>query len=677
MLPKHNNPTSKERTAWAPYNFVPLPDRPFTAADDGRSILNPDQGVYDVERRLTGWLDIRLETRAPVYVRGPLTPAEHETKERQEAESNEGTAHLQKMRNKPEFFHTGDPNAPVIPGSSLRGMIRTICEILGHGKFGPAPERPLVYRAVGDISSHGEAYRKLLMDEQPGQKNWFIPKYQGGFIRKGTDGWYIQPAEVHNGATWARVEHSLLSDVAITGENQLTKPKGHVAAWHKCKNAREVYVKLGLKAFKPARVAKIERVEVSAPVSAVAGAGLQKAVLTISGRIPRKHSEAVIFLPDVTKTQGDGWIPISEDPGDRLYGDIVSAYRDQGTPDQKALLGKDSELRDEWQYQPVFYLLDQAGNLIFFGHTQMFRLPYRRPPTGFLPASFTDEGRIDLAEAMFGKVRGENSGQAGRVFVGDARLEPGQSDPWLPGGEIVPKILSSPKPTTFQHYLTQPRPDVSDGKGLETYNSDPRSTTLRGYKLYWHKRTARREDIEEKPGNLKNPDLYTRMKPVRSGLSFTFRVWFENLLLQELGLLWWALALSPDGDYCHSLGMGKPYGLGAVKLTPTLHLVDPQRRYGALLDGTGWVAGEVDAATAQRQLELSKQQFEQFITKSQQQQGVSFAQLERVRMLLEMLRWPGPNPQNTGYMEIERWENGRKTNEYRGRPVLPDPLRVK
>ncbi len=683
MSIKHANPTTPERTARAPYNFVPLPDRPFTSAD-GNSLLNPDQGVFHPSPgRLTGWLDVTLETRAPVYVRGPLSPAEHRRREKQEADLNDRTAHLDKLRNKPDFFHTGDPNDPVIPGSSLRGLLRTMCEILGHGKFGPAPDRPLVYRAVGDISAHGEAYRNQLMADAPGKSLWFIPKYAAGYIRRGTNGWYIQPAEVHNGASWARVEHDLLTSagVAVTGDNILTKPKPHVAPWHNCKNAREVYVAIDAKKFRKVRNVMIERVEVTQIADSNTG-GLMKAVLAISGRIPRKHSEAIVFPPDAAKTQANGWIPIPDDPEERPSGDIVMAYRDQGTPDQKSLLGKDSELRDGWEYQPVFYLLDSAGKLLFFGHTQMFRLPYRRSPRGFLPITYTDPGRIDLAEAMFGVVRGQKGGQAGRVFVGDARLNPGQGNPFLPGGVVIPRILSTPKPTTFQHYLTQPRPDVTDGKGLETYNADPGATTLRGYKLYWHKGNPPREAFEEARDKLKDlgqDTQHTRIHPVRPGLTFTFRVRFENLLPQELGLLWWAVALPApgDGDYCHSIGMGKPYGLGAVKLRPTLTLIDPQRRYEALLDGGGWATGEEPPDEAQNLLEQCRTHFEQFIVKSQKQEGTPFAQLERVRMLLALLRWPGPNPESTRYMEIERWENGKKRNEYRGRPVLPDPLRVR
>ena len=153
MAARHKNPTSPQRTALAPYNFVSLPDLTlaFPAKDNP---FHVDQSLYH-GTHLTGWVDVTLETQSPVYIRGPLTPKEHRQAEREEKDNK--TPHLQKMRNKPDFFYTRDPNEPVIPGSSLRGMIRTLAEVLGHGKLTPVSDEPLVYRAVGDISSHGEA----------------------------------------------------------------------------------------------------------------------------------------------------------------------------------------------------------------------------------------------------------------------------------------------------------------------------------------------------------------------------------------------------------------------------------------------------------------------------------------------------------------------------------------
>jgi CRISPR-associated protein (TIGR03986 family) len=658
MAARHKNPTSPQRTALAPYNFVSLPDRvlAFPAEDNPFQV---DQSLYH-DSHLTGWVDVTLETRSPVYIRGPLTPEEHRQAEREEKDNK--TPHLQKMRNKPDFFYTRDPNEPVIPGSSLRGMIRTLAEVLGHGKLAPVSDEPLVYRAVGDISSHGEAYRQQLMAEVPGEKNHFIPRFRGGYIQRMDDGrWGIQPAQEIGGTTYARI-------------SEMKIPQ-RLDRWGKCRNAYEIHIAAGPYDFQEVRGGfvriKYAKVTLASPI---AEGGLRPAVLAVSGKMESKRSEAVIYMPD----ENQPTIPIPDGSDENDLRDLVTAYRNQISPEQERLLGKDGVLQPD---QPVFYLMEK-DRLVFFGHTQMFRIPYPRSPQQMLPSIHNDDNRIDLAEGLFGRARGTGEAQAGRVFFSDAQLEPEQTNPWLPENPVViPAILSGPKPTTFQHYLTQDRPDVERGKGLSTYNDSSSRTTLRGHKFYWHKGPVQRQDFAEKPVPDESKDTqHTKMKPVREGLTFRFRVHFENLRLPELGLLLWALQLPGQGDHFHKLGMGKPLGLGAVKLTPTLYLVDPGRRYTHLFGKQGWYTGKEKSDTAQAVHAEAIKGFEKLILRLTKQEGVAFAKLPRIQELLALLNWPGPDKRETRYMEIEHADptaKRGKRNEYRDRPVLPDPLHVR
>ncbi|MFQ5421545.1 MAG: TIGR03986 family CRISPR-associated RAMP protein, partial [Anaerolineae bacterium] len=531
MAPKHKNPSSDRRTAVAPYNFIPVPDWPLPASD------KVDHSVYDHKRRLTGWIDVTLETRSPVYVRGPLSPAEHRQMEQED--SDDKKPHLEKLRNKPDFFHTGDPNAPAIPGSSLRGMLRTLAQILGYGKLAPVSDAPLVYRAVADMSSHGDAYRARLMEEEPGQKNHYIPRIKGGYMWYDDNGdWYIRPAQEWGGVTYAR----------LSRRNIPRKLKN----WRNCRNASIVYIEPGPYEFQKVRGGFIHIKYANVlRVMADDAPGLRMAVLAQSGKMFKKNSEAVIFAPD----ENAALI--------RAPDELVTAYRDQISPEQERLLGKNGVLRQD---QPIFYLLE-GGKLTFFGHTRMFRMPYPHSPREMLSMAHRDDKLTDYAEAIFGSAKGEDTGTAGRVYVSDAQMVTGQKSPWLSDDPIlIPEILSGPKPTTFQHYLTQSNPDAPKGQGLHTYNDDSRKTTLRGFKMYWHKGDASRHQIAEKGKiDLQKDTQHTKMKPVRSGVEFKFRVYYENLLLAELGLLWWTMALPANGDYCHKLGMGKPLGMGAVK----------------------------------------------------------------------------------------------------------------
>ena len=153
--PVHQNPR-EEHAAKAPYNFVPLPERVVTV--DPEQL--PDQDVYDAARH-TGWIKCKLTTFSPLYVRAALMPEEFERV--QDATREAKLPVRERVRNKPDFFYAEDRLHPVIPGSSLRGMLRALVEIVSYGKMQWVADRQLVYRAVGDTTSHGEGYRERLM----------------------------------------------------------------------------------------------------------------------------------------------------------------------------------------------------------------------------------------------------------------------------------------------------------------------------------------------------------------------------------------------------------------------------------------------------------------------------------------------------------------------------------
>jgi CRISPR-associated protein (TIGR03986 family) len=247
------------------------------------------------------------------------------------------------------------------------------------------------------------------------------------------------------------------------------------------------------------------------------------------------------------------------------------------------------------------------GKLVFFGHTMMFRLPYDRTPYEFVPPGLraeTSDVDIDLAEAIFGFTsrgkEGNRGSRAGRISFGDARLEPGQSDIWLSSGHpVIPKILSGPKPTAFQHYLTQQQPDEvpSTNKNgtpklelrLDHYASPPpHETVIRGHKLYWHKGSVGLSDIKDSRCNgLQVDSKHTLIKPVKAGVRFRSTIHFENLSRVELGAVLWTLVLPGEQgrEYRHKIGMGKPLGMGSVKLVPKLYLDDRKSRYSRLFEG--------------------------------------------------------------------------------------------
>lgn len=179
--PEHKNPRPN-RVASAPYNFVPLPEKIISAVSDPRDL--PDHDEYDRER-FSGYFDVTLTTRSPLYIRGPLSVTDFS---RQEQDPQ--------IKNKPEFFHTGDERTPVIPGSSLRGMLRALLEIISYSKVQWVSEKQLFFRTV-DTTTVGEHYRERM-----------VGHVETGFLTRQGDTYFIQVCSV------ARVKRSTIGSSA-------------------------------------------------------------------------------------------------------------------------------------------------------------------------------------------------------------------------------------------------------------------------------------------------------------------------------------------------------------------------------------------------------------------------------------------------------------------------------
>lgn len=103
------------------------------------------------------------------------------------------------------------------------------------------------------------------------------------------------------------------------------------------------------------------------------------------------------------------------------------------------------------------------------GFAFLYRQPYPKKMHGFLPSSHV-EGGVDLPQSVFGYVKGEKAlkgrVQFGNAFIDNAKLEASKAF-----------VLGSPKPSFYPFYVEQ----KGDSK-LETYFS--KTTKLSGYKRY-------------------------------------------------------------------------------------------------------------------------------------------------------------------------------------------------
>jgi CRISPR-associated protein (TIGR03986 family) len=668
-LPKHRNP-APHRTASAPYNFVPLPEIVVTAVNSADELPDHDRYHHD---KYTGYFDVILTTKSPLYIRCPFTLDEFLRQECDE-EERKNISFRQKVKNTPHFFYTRNPSQPVIPGSSLRGMLRSLLEIVSYGKVQWVTDKQLFFRTV-DNTAVGRYYKSRMTG-----------KVEAGFLRRTAQGYVIKVCEI------ARVPHDKLDGPLYIGQGPSQVPRWDgepPTQWV------QVWVKLS------------DDGKFVNELSYINQPGWKEGVLVITGYFPNKKKEFVFLSPDANSEE----IYVPEELLERFHDD------DQITQWQKRAFPKDKPGRNCREQDgmlrknpsdpgdPVFFLRED-GKLTFLGRAQMFRLPYVNSPLKLVPEELRRPEDIDYAEALFGFARtskeledmkqrsiiqkipeqgDKKRAYAGRVFVTDAVLVEGQTDLWLSERPVVPKILASPKPTAFQHYLVQPSSEKSE---LKHYDSKtPEETVIRGHKRYWLQGERTVENIRETNEISNNSTQHTQFKPIKPGVKFKFRIYFENLSKRELGALCWVLHPlgEPGKEYCHQLGMGKPLGMGAVKLEATLYLTDRTKRYTSLFNGDNWqtgISGSGQALSDRTTLEQLTREFEEHVlgVLNPNKPCTHLYELKRIAMLLKMMEWPGYPPVPNGPLFLSR-ENRPNTrymriqskNEYQDRPVLPDP----
>jgi len=609
----------------APYNFIPLNEKVVPAEEI------PEFDRYYTENRFTGYIDIEIKALTPLYIRDTLTEEEYKEKLRIEDENENKKKNKQQKFINPDFFSPG--GLPRIPGSSLRGMIRTLVEIMSFGKFMFFDDARLYYRGLADKC-------KNLRDEYRSK----IHGKSAGILYKVGFEYFIKPSK---------------------GFKQIFKSE-----------AREIIEKNGYtyEEFKHYKI--------------------NNAYIVVSGPMQGKKRDWLIEFPD----EKIGAIHVSPE-------DIQNYKNDKNRSDRVPDLLKLA--KDE---VPCFYIMykdSKEKDKIAFGHTGFFRLAYEKTIGDHIPSELKNPDITDLAEAIFGNEKTH----AGRVFFEDAYLDGKPEDALLE--TAIPKILSNPKPTCFQHYLEQNEENLKDHpKNLAHYNKE---NPIRGYKLYWHRSglnyeaeeisfdeeefnkllsdfNKRKDDfneyiIEEKnnkikinlkklPNELKEIIIksvgkyetqHTLLKPINKGAVFRGRIRFENLSKVELGALLFALDL-PDG-LAHKLGMGKPLGLGSVKITPKLYLSDRMKRYTDLFAEWDGLNDETNRITE------FKDEFEKYVLDKLRNSGAiqkninSLWDIERMQHLKSMLDFNNkPNDDETDYLPLD---------EFKERKVLPKPNEIK
>lgn len=478
----------------APYNFIPLSDKILLPYDSVESL--PAHDRIDPSLK-TGEICVTMVADTPVFV-------------------SDGD------KNDPHFFR-GSNGKYMIPGSTIRGMVRENMQILGFGLMRPGEDLEDIQIFFRDFASASGSrddplkkyYCAALGIKQmpmPSGRPKAIPQLvKSGYLKKEKGKYKIYPSKGsymlvrrdHPGVRCFGTEDARTENVYYRAEGDRVK---------------EICPAVGEKN------------------------GLRRGTLLYTGKPVRSwnrqtgrledHPNHLYLIPEADWSAQP--LTLDED-------DVLSYMED--FEKRRNVLGRNRNFWNlplEGREKPVFYV--QYEGHVYFGMSRFLRIGYRYPLSCGLPESHkAGMDKLDFPRAILGYVSKNSGSYRSRVSFGDFAAD-GEAYEMPP----ISMILGEPKPSYYPGYVV----------GGKHYNHE--DFRLRGYKQYWLK------EVEATDDNGK-PRAATTIRPLPRGTKFSGTIRYKNLTEAELGLLLWCLRLE-KGCY-QSVGMAKPYGYGRMRLT--------------------------------------------------------------------------------------------------------------
>ena len=492
----------------APYNFVPLENRAFYP-----SWANHISQDIPFEDGVSGSIEYTIEAETPIFVRNGYTD-----------------------RKDPDTKFSQTPNGQYfIPGTSIKGEIRNVLEILSFGKMTQVQDARF---GIRDLSNNpeGRFYRQKIQNVHCG---WLYKR----LAKDGSEEYLINDC----GAP-GRIEPEVIDEhygTALSAFGQNLALNRQYAD-----NDDEEKLRSACNKYKNILNISLENQDIEKRLSgtfstvpdnynriiADFSSNGKKGCIVVTGQPSRreperrrgKYYEFVFFESNTNeKVESqiiDDFITIHKNNYD--YKNIWKRYLNEG------------------KRVPVFFMRrnGDAGPIDAIGLAYMFRIPTANFIKGAIPIELQSNRRKDLAECIFGTAK-ESLGQLkGRVNISHAFAcgTPNKCNP-------VTTVLGSPKPSYGPLY-------ASNG----TWNDA--NAQIKGRKRYPVRTTLL-------PPNEGTDAQTCKFIPLDKGTSFKGRITFHNLKECELGALIAALTFNGHSECCHSIGEAKPLGYGKVKIS--------------------------------------------------------------------------------------------------------------
>ena len=577
----------------APYNFVPHTKE--VVIPSWEQLISHG---YPLNNGISGSVKIKLTPQTPLIV------ADKEDKQ------NIGNSQ-QKVRS----HFTFSDGTPGIPGSSLRGMLRSVVEIITHSKLSRMND---VYFGIRDLQNR-KLYSNFMAKIQNGQ---ITPLVNAGWLRPNPD---LEDAKefpaILYPCDYTKVEYQKIIDCGRTrgvsnynpGQKQSAKSK--YQSWfptntNKIDWKNRMHVRCTVeKPFSDTLIDGIPRISTFYRQTTKLGEGVHEGYLVFTGQ-PNQYTPNV----EQQRAQGAGkakhhdfiflsrkkeHIKISKE----IFEGFISAH--SATGEQHRLTDAYNEELEFWMKQsnwgfcekgletpealvneiPVFFLMQKKSSKTLIrsiGLAQMFRLTYVNSTKDLAEQTWKKEGCVvsdetsklpfDMTEIMFGNIHEYQDTQdtdvtrrilKGRIQIGHAHFK----GKWHPLPHVT-AVFGGPKATFYPYYIENGTDESRPGTvplnkdSYKTYMDSGTIAQIRGYKRYLVRSAVTKASIPPRA----NDKVVTYFRPIKADGYFETEIVLHNMAPEEVGALVWALTFGGENNTFHQIGLAKSLGYGALKV---------------------------------------------------------------------------------------------------------------
>lgn len=562
----------------APYTFVPINDRVLPSPVGSR--LSHDRPLRD---GLCGELQVTWTVETPVLVGG---------------------------RSNDEPVQLGENGPWILPGSSLRGMIRSVLEIAAYARLNFIDDNRFALRDYENWTWQKKAAGREI---------------RAGWLQKRNEEYFLTPIlSAAEPSGWKRVRISdLCAALGISTDNNCID-------WH-CLSLHDRMQAISSSGL--GGVIDLARV-------GVRGGG--KGTLVVAGQVKteverrRPHSP----VQPTRKTWEAAFLAGDDEKPARINADAAQAFDVVQPVDGRRHEGNPDANWSNWSYWkprlrdgervPVYFVGDPGAaqtarppaSAFFMSLTRLMRAPFDR--TIYDVAAVTqpvgrphglDPLELDLVEALFGWMppvkaetpplqrRGRELAWRSRVFFRHAVLVEGDPEPFVRQRGVT----MQPRASFYPFYLRS-RAESAARHPVDYDNADAR---LAGRKRYPARN--RHGDLPPSPradAADQNVDIRFLNASRNAPLTFQSRIRVHNITEIELGSLIWALTFGchgkQDAHFRHMLGRAKSFGFGQVCGRVTAAMFDrndgdsPPTPDGAMAAFESWAVTELAARNMDR-----------------------------------------------------------------------------